>query len=65
MSGLTRKCKAGDTIQIGRATIRVVKTGRKATINIVAPPDVKIEYQQNSAELAQEENSDQTAEPKS
>ncbi len=44
MAGLTRQCRAGETFQVGNATIRIVKTGRRATVNIVAPPDVRIEH---------------------
>lgn len=44
MPGLTRQCKAGESFQVGQATIRIVKTGRKATVNIVAPPSVAIEH---------------------
>lgn len=44
MPGLTRQCRAGESFQVGSATIRIVKTGRRATVNIVAPPDVLIEH---------------------
>ncbi|MEX2286286.1 MAG: hypothetical protein WD648_04295 [Planctomycetaceae bacterium] len=44
MPGLTRKCREGEAFRVGEATIRVVRTGRKAVINIIAPPDVRIEH---------------------
>jgi hypothetical protein len=44
MAGLTRQCRAGETFRIGSATVRIVKTGRRATVNIIAPPDVLIEH---------------------
>ena len=53
MAGLTRKCKAGGTFRVGTALVRIVRTGRKATINIIAPPDVEIEYHEVSDESDQ------------
>ena len=47
MAGLTRKCRAGETLIIGEATVTVVKTGKKAVINIQAPPHVAITYDQS------------------
>ncbi len=44
MSGLTRKCRQGESFSIGSATVRVVKTGAKATLNIVAPPEVDVVF---------------------
>jgi len=57
LAGLTLKCRAGDTFQIGDATVLVVKTGRKTTVNVVAPSDVKITYSAARHEIdAQSEN---------
>ena len=44
MPGLTRKCREGESFQVGQAIVRVVRTGRKAVINIVAPADMRIEH---------------------
>ncbi len=44
MPGLTRKCREGEAFRVGEATIRVVRTGRKPVINIIAPPHVSIEH---------------------
>lgn len=44
MSGLTRKCRQGESFSIGSATVHVVKTGNKATLNIVAPPEVDVVF---------------------
>jgi hypothetical protein len=56
MPGLIRQCRAGESFQVGLATVRVVKTGRKATINIIAPPEVQIEHQaaKNEAQMTKE-----------
>jgi hypothetical protein len=59
MSGLTRQCRAGESFQVGQATVRVVKTGRKATINIIAPPDVLIEH--HAADDSRQRNNVQSA----
>jgi hypothetical protein len=44
MPGLTRQCRAGEEFRIGEATVRVVKTGRRATINILAPAEIRVEH---------------------
>jgi hypothetical protein len=58
MPGLIRKCREGEAFRVGEATIRVLRTGRKAVISIIAPSNVRIEHIANEQPASVGERTD-------